>query len=181
MSKSDFDVDPGNPADMKGEIRTWFGQSLADKLVTGALGIVIPMAGWLSTKVTSAMVQQLLIYITISGFLALLLLLHLNRRLARMQTIHQRNENLIHIVGYIVRHQIIESPRSTLNRRVLFADPNYLEHAVADTMQAHRHELTQRILKEHPGFSPLQISELLDVFYPSSEQATENGYDKESA
>ncbi|MBK9274361.1 MAG: hypothetical protein IPM49_07455 [Flavobacteriales bacterium] len=150
---------------MKNELRSWFGQSIADKFVLGALAVYSPLAGWVSTTVPTALLQQVLLFTAIAGFLGLLLLFYLNRRLARLDARQHRSENLHAVVGFVVRHRLQENPRTPLDRHVLFPDLKARERAVLETIEAHRREVRTSISDGNPELSLKEIDDLLDVFY----------------
>ncbi|MBX2983372.1 MAG: hypothetical protein KF843_11915 [Flavobacteriales bacterium] len=150
---------------MKKELRSWFGQSIVEKLVTGGVAMLGLVATTMSTQVTSEVLQHAFMIAAIAGGCTLIVLIYLNRRLAKIDAEHQRYDNLFAVVGYIIRHRIHEHPRTDLDRHVQIFDTKKRERAVSDTIDAHCEELRKWINEEHPEVSVKEIEDLLCVFY----------------
>lgn len=150
---------------MKKEVASWFGQSITDKVVTGALACVAPAAGWASQVVSSSIVHQMLSMLAVVGFCALILLFYINRRMSLMNARLERSDDLHAVMGYIIRHRIQEQPRTPLNRSVSFPNHEDRQAYVLKTIQAHRAELREAISADHPALSMKDIDSLLEVFY----------------
>lgn len=152
---------------MKAELRSWIGQSVVDKLITGGLLLGSPLAGWMARAVDSEGASQVLLIVSVVGAFALALMLYMNRRLAGMRASIDRHEDLFAVAGYIVQHRINEQPRTGLDRRVQFSDPKDREAAVLATIESHRNELLHLIREANPAMSTEHIADLLDVYYGS--------------
>jgi len=150
---------------MKSEWRNWLGQSMADKLVTGAIALVSAATISISQAVGSRLLQEMLLYTGIAGLLVLVLMLYLNQRLAKVEARLQESENLHVVSGFIVQHRIQESPRTPLDRKIRFHDPTEQQRAVNATVHDHRKEILELVRDANPEMSSQTINALLDVFY----------------
>jgi hypothetical protein len=161
----------------KAKWRSWLGQSITDKMVTGGIALVSVLAVSISRAVSSEGLEYLLLFASIAGAFVLVVVLYLNRRLAKIEAQQQHSENLHAVNGFIVRHRIHEAPRTVLDRHVQFADPADRERAVESTLNAHRTEILDLIREANPELSTKAIEELLEVFYGAVNSGTSNGRD----
>lgn len=161
---------------MKQELRSWFGQSFADKLVIGAIALSSPLLGWFSNSVSSTVLREALLLASVVAVFSFILLIYFNQRMARMTIYLERNANLLTMLGYILRHQFNVKPRTSLERYIQYADTKDKEQAVVDTLEAHRIEILKMVLEANPDLTKSEVNSLLDVFYgteqPSNRELT---------
>ncbi len=153
--------------------RSWLGQSLVDKVVTGGIALLSVLAGSVSRSVSSEKIESILLFASVAAAFALVVVLYLNQRLAKLESQLQLSENLHAVNGFIVRHRIHESPRTVLDRHVHFNNPMDRERAVQATLNGHRNEVLDLIRVENPELSTKAINELLDVFFGSVKSGNE--------
>jgi len=143
----------------------WTGQSVVDKIVTLGLGVLATATGIVARKIEPGTLQQALIFLGVLSGLAFVAVLYVNHRSARLQAQLDHHLDLFQVMGFIVRHRINETPRTSLDRHIQFTNPADRVKAVEDTVKAHQQEVEEWISQANPDVPLTTIRRLLDVFY----------------